>query len=283
MPRYGVTLAGTIYQELVKPGGAFAGRLWGQSVTWENHLDFVFARNVHVLFNEIRDVMKDSQDGGAIYTWGTGKGNRLENNFVHDLRTAVAEGSVAGIYLDDGSKDFTVKNNVVARVGGAKYTYPLIIKGLRNVVTNNVIADNDEAAAAIYVLQTPGWEEPVDELSFTRNVIVQKGGQEVYRIYPWKDTILRESDYNVFFYPGGRYDCLIDWRREPWEAWTRRLEGRYEPHTSLADPLFVDTGRLDYRVQESSPALEKGFVNVDRSRAGLQEGFPFWENVRKDP
>jgi hypothetical protein len=45
----------------------------------------------------------------------------------------------------------------------------------------------------------------------------------------------------------------------------------------------VDTGRLDYRVQESSPALEKGFVNVDRSRAGLQEGFPFWENVRKDP
>jgi hypothetical protein len=121
----------------------------------------------------------------------------------------VSEGSVAGIYLDDGSKDFTVKNNVVARVGGAKYT--------------------------------------------------------------------------VFFYPGGRYDCLIDWRREPWEAWTRRLEGRYEPHTSLADSLFVDPGRLDYRVQEGSPALEKGFVNVDLSRAGLQEDFPFREKVREDP
>lgn len=281
MPRFGVQLIGHSFFNLVSPTG-LGGKLFGQAITWENHLDFLYTRHNRIVFNEIRDCMKDSQDGGGIYAYGTGAHNLIANNLVHHFRPAVTEGSVAGIYLDDAANLFTVARNIVAHLGGCRYVYPLIIKGYGHVVTDNILADN-EAHAAIYVLQTPHGglpeqegleEELVDQLRFTRNILYRNTGL-VYQIYPWKDTILAESDYHVIYRPEGGYACAVDWKWETWDDWQGRGNGRYERHTLLADPLFADPDSLDYTLQAGSPALENGFTPIDTARIGLRADFAF--------
>jgi hypothetical protein len=58
--------------------------------------------------------MYDSQDGGAIYNWGTGANNRIENNFVHDM-AGLPDGALTGIYVDDACNFTQVRKNVVTR------------------------------------------------------------------------------------------------------------------------------------------------------------------------
>ena len=290
MPRYGVRIDGTSFSHLTAPPehGGLGGRLFGQQVTWERRLDFVYSRNNRITHNELRACMQDSQDGGAICTYGTGAGNLIADNLVHHLRTTVTEGSIAGIYLDDASSHFTVERNIVAQLTGVRYVYPLIIKGVANTVRNNILADN-EARAAIYVLQTPFGglpaeqqvaEEPVERLRFHHNILYRNGGPGVYQLYPWKDAIIAASDYNTIYEPQGQLACVVDWQWEPWEAWTQRLGGRYERHTVLADPLFIaaegiagQVGGVAYQLRPESPALQLGFEPIDTSEIGPRTEF----------
>ena len=41
-----------------------------------------------------------------------------------------------------------------------------------------------------------------------------------------------------------------------------------DENSVLSDPLFVDSGNHDYTLQDDSPALELGFVNIDTSEIG---------------
>jgi hypothetical protein len=285
MPRYGVRIDGTSFDGLVRPkseGGAIGGELYGKRIAFGSHLDFLHSRNNRIVFNEIRDCMRDSQDGGAITTYGTGAGNVVANNLVHDIRSAVSEGSHAGIYLDDASNLFTVEKNIVARIVGSDHIFPLIVKGYDNVVRNNIVADC-EARAAIYILQTPHGglpeeqghkEELVDRLRFSRNILYRNAGL-VYMIFPWSDSIVAESDYNVIHRPSQPLHCSIDWKWQPWEAWTAYFGGRYERHTRLADPLFRDPDELDFSLPDDSPALEVGFEPIDVSAIGLRASRAF--------
>jgi hypothetical protein len=226
--------------------------------------------------------MRDSQDGGGITTYGTGAGNVIAGNFVHDSRSAVTEGSHAGIYLDDASNRFTVEGNIVARLTGSRYIYPLIIKGYDNVVRNNILADN-EAHSAIYVMQTPHGGLPAKEghaeeltgrLRFSRNILYRNSGL-VYTVVPWSSSIIAESDHNVVFPAGAALHCALDWKWQTWEAWTAQFGGRYEQHSRYEDPVFVDPDHLDYSLVTDSPAIAAGFVPIDLEKIGLRADFPF--------
>ena len=48
----------------------------------------------------------------------------------------------------------------------------------------------------------------------------------------------------------------------------------FDQHSVYADPLFVDSGKGDYRLKPDSPALSLGFKNFDVSSAGLLPDFP---------
>ncbi len=291
MPRYGVRVDGTAFDSLVRPkdkGGYIGGELFGKPITFENHLEFLHSRNNRIVFNEIRECMGDSQDGGGITTFGTGAGNVIANNLVHHFRSEVVEGSHAGIYLDDASNLFTVERNIVARIVGSNHIFPLIIKGCDNVVRNNIIA-NCEARAAIYVLQTPHGglspelgiqEEPVERLRFSRNILFRNAGL-VYMIFPWGDSIIAESDHNVVYRPDAPLHQSIDWKWETWETWTGYFDGRYEQNTSLEDPLFIDPDALDFALADDSPALKLGFESIDTSAIGLLTDYPFADEIRE--
>jgi len=293
MPRYGVELLGSSY-EFMKPAPerGHDGVYYGQTVTWENHMEFIHTRGNRIVFNELRDLMKNGQDGGAITAWGTGTGNVISDNLIHSMNAFWSQnhGILIGIYLDDAAKHFTVTRNVVARLSGSDMVYPFLIKGVHNVVSNNIAADN-QARASFYMIKAglaglpdsvPGVEdEPVEHATFTRNIAYQRGGSTVYQFYPWTDTMVAESDHNVFYHPDGAYQVVIDWRPVPWEEWRRLLGGKYDQHSVLADPEFTDPEHFDYRLRPGSPALALGFEEIDLSRVGPRPGFRFAAQIEQ--
>jgi len=294
MPRYGVNMTGDSYQFMMARRGPDGPPVtfYGREVTWDNHLDFLYTRNIRIVQNEFRDLMKDSQDGGAITTWAPGADNLIAGNLIHSMKAfhSANYGIMIGIYLDDASKHFTVRDNVICRLEGSDAVYPMCIKGIGNVVTNNVIADN-EAAASFYTLEAgiaglpdsiPGVEdERVEALTYSRNIVRQIGGRTVYKLYPWRETLIKEADHNLYYHPEGTYEVIIDWRSRPWEHWRGLLGGRLDQHSLLADPQFVDPEHFDYRLKPGSPALELGIESIDVSGVGVRPDFPFIDEVKK--
>ena len=69
------------------------------------------ARNNHIEYNHIHDVMQPMSDGGAIYTLGNQPGTLIRGNHIHDNA-----GPTGGIYLDEGSGFIEVTGNLVYHV-----------------------------------------------------------------------------------------------------------------------------------------------------------------------
>ncbi|HEY5140169.1 MAG TPA: right-handed parallel beta-helix repeat-containing protein, partial [Methylococcales bacterium] len=154
MPRYAIGVFTGTFSQLTADNKSNGGR-YGKQITWDNHWDFNFCRNINVHHNECRKVMNDSQDGGAINFYGVGRNNRIENNLVHDIAGSATDSLLVGIYVDDGADYFVVKNNIITRVGGTKFCAAMIIKGIGHHISNNIIANCQTTWGAFFVLQTP--------------------------------------------------------------------------------------------------------------------------------
>lgn len=124
MPRYGICIKGERW------GGNYGQKIGDETVTEENHWDFVHSRENHIKFNHIHSVNQDSEDSGFISCWGTGKGNLIHNNLLHHCRRTLGGLSMA-IYLDDAADYFTVTNNLVYDIQGGDRgrCFPIYAKG----------------------------------------------------------------------------------------------------------------------------------------------------------
>jgi len=45
----------------------------------------------------------------------------------------------------------------------------------------------------------------------------------------------------------------------------------YDIHSEIADPLFVDPKKDDYRLKPDSPALKLGFMPIDTTKIGMRD------------
>jgi hypothetical protein len=68
-------------------------------------------RDVVVAFNRIHNVKRHFKDGGAIYNLSASPGTVIAENYLYDIKQMI------GIYLDEGSRYITVRNNVVKDAG----------------------------------------------------------------------------------------------------------------------------------------------------------------------
>ena len=59
------------------------------------------------------------------------------------------------------------------------------------------------------------------------------------------------------------------------------MTNKYEIHTVLADPMFVDKANHDYRLRDESPAFKLGFKQIDVSKVGLFANHPYFKGNRR--
>jgi len=63
--------------------------------------------------NHIHHVLQLLSDGGGIYTLGRQPGTVLRNNHIHDVPLNAGRAESNGMFLDQGSSEFTIANNLI--------------------------------------------------------------------------------------------------------------------------------------------------------------------------
>ncbi|MFD1949612.1 right-handed parallel beta-helix repeat-containing protein [Sphingomonas arantia] len=117
-----------------------ANTVSGSVIQRGDHAGILLSGNDHVVAdNEIRQVLRDTEDAGAVYMgadWSQ-RGNRITGNYIHDLGTPGRKTTfLNGVYLDDQGSGTQVTGNMV--VGGE---FGVTIGGGRdNRVAGNVFA-----------------------------------------------------------------------------------------------------------------------------------------------
>jgi hypothetical protein len=278
MPRHATGVNGTRYQMLQEQV---------EGVTWENRHDFLHSRNNLIAYNHIHHVNEDSQDTGAMQSWGPGRDNVYDHNLIHDCGNTEFDWQT-GIYLDDATDYFTVTNNIIWGVVGTAYVNSIYAKGIGNKITNNIFIISRRMNAAIASLFMA--DERADHHEYTRNIFYFENPHGViYDFYNWSDDRIALSDYNLFWKPEGELRTAGDFKPDheirPYgdahtapgktlEEWRAMLDGKYDQHSIVADPLFVDPVNHNYRLETDSPAFALGFQDIDTSRIGLKDDFP---------
>jgi hypothetical protein len=182
------------YRPAVRLHGV-GNRIEGCFLSRGPHSAIVLAGNDNVLTgNEISNVVRDSDDAGAIYVgrdW-TERGNVIQNNFLHEIGALRGERSnlrdpsfVSGVYLDDRESGYLVQRNVFLNV-----SRPIIIHGGRD----NVIRENSFfwPSHAAVLLEKQDEKENRQTLEERLNAVPYEQGVWAKR-YPELVNLLRQD------------------------------------------------------------------------------------------
>ena len=120
------------------------------------------------------------------------------------------------------------------------------------------------------VIQTNGMVMTCNQ--FFRNIIVEKGPP--CALYRRNKVPLDKNptDFNLVWQGGAQASVLLTPKLPgassnvlPWDAWVALGQ---DVHSKVADPLFVDASKDDYRLKPDSPARELGFQESPLDRIG---------------
>lgn len=226
-------------------------------------------------YNKLLRTNLETNDTGAIETLGRDKedtGNVIRCNLILDvvgLGTTEAGAMLTpyytwGIYLDDYSSGTVVSGNIVARtVRGGVHVH----LGRNNVIENNILVDGQ-----LQQVEFNGAEWMANN-ALVRNIVAFRQGAAI-RVNRWHDKVLSGCDRNVYW-PGADGPAPAF----PKGAFAKWQEAGYDRISIVADPLFVDAKKDDYRLRPDSPALKLGFRPTDVSKIGIEgyqrpEGIP---------
>lgn len=225
--------------------GVSAGWTWGYEggVAYRNRIEF----------NRIHKIGQYAlADMGGVYTLGTSHGTRVCNNVIFDIKSCAYGGW--GLYTDEGSEGITMENNLVYDTTDGSFHQHY---GRGNLIRNNILVDSKPIQVAATRVE--------NHLSFTfeKNLIVWSEGNALGYNF---DKVFAAIRDNLWFCSTG--PALF--RDKTHDELTSR---GFDVGGIVADPLFVDPARHDYRLRPDSPAFKLGFVPFDYDRAGLYGDF----------
>ena len=224
----------------------------------------VVAKNIIIQGNYVHNTGQHVlNDQSGIYTVGIQPGTIITNNVVKNIFTY--SGLMWGIYLDDGSSEIVVSNNVVYNTGWAAMSQKF---GANNTIINNVFA-----RASLWPPPHPGdrmsdgdvhihLAENHTAWTYTRNIVYDTYQGANHSAYmAWYTDIIAPFYSNVYFNPYGT--LLLFGPNVTFAEWQ---ESGQDNGSVIADPLFAgDVNQCDFfTVQANSPAVKLGFVNITK-------------------
>jgi hypothetical protein len=221
----------------------------------------------HVIeFCDIFDTVKETGDHGSFNSWGRDRFWHLNGLDLNNDQAWEADKSVVlldaikttilrnnrwrcdhgwDIDLDDGSSNYHIYNNLCLN-GGLKNR-----EGFYRVVENNIMVNNGFHPHVWYKHS----EDIVRHNIMCTDHYLPAGGMPAT---PWG----KEMDNNLVHREGVTVP----------EPATRLAEqSKRDEHSIIADAMFVDPARGNFRVREGSPALKLGFVNFPMDQFGVQK------------
>jgi len=222
--------------------GISVGWTWGYgaSLAKGNVIEFNHVHNIGVRSDGDGPILSDM---GGVYTLGVQPGTVIRFNLFHDIAGLRYGGW--GIYLDEGSTDILVENNVVYNTthGGFHQHY-----GRENVVRNNIFAFGRDAQIQ------RSRSESHRSFTFERNIVYWREGELLAG--KWDDPNFT-LDNNLYWREGGGE---IKFAGLSWDEWRNR---GLDVHSLIADPLFANPANGDFGLDPESPALSLGFEPID--------------------
>jgi hypothetical protein len=222
--------------------GISAGWRWGYGESASKRNLFANNRVHHLGWGLLSDM-------GGIYTLGPSEGTVVSGNVFHDIHSYSYGGW--GMYTDEGSTGILFENNLVYNTKDGSFHQHY---GKENVIRNNILVNSRERQVVITRA------EPHQSIRFERNIIVWKTGPALSGAWGNAKTV---SGSNCWFNSAG---APIEFMGKSLAEWQK---AGHETGSIVADPLFVDVARGDFRLQPDSPALALGFKPFDWSKAGV--------------
>jgi hypothetical protein len=231
------------------------GCQWAVSVGWTwNYLPPGDARDNIVEYNHCHHI-GDSVLGthGVLYLLGIQPGTVVRHNLIHDIT-----GNGSGIVLDNSATGIVVEHNVVHHVAydGLLFNF----NDLGNIVQNNIVA-----MAGNSLVNRSGDEGKLDQTGvFYRNIFYRDGDKcRIFVPDKWAnyDIVL---DYNLYFDASVKPPKFLGLGFEQWK------QKGLDRNSIVANPLFADPQKGDFRLDPRSPAFRLGFRPIDLSRVGIR-------------
>jgi hypothetical protein len=226
--------------------GISVGWTWGygESLNRGNVIEKNHVHHIGLKSTEPEPILSDM---GCVYVLGARKGTVIRNNHFHH----VASNKYGGwcIYLDEGSSDVVVENNLAHHATNGTFHQHY---GKDNIVRNNLFAFG---GSEMQIQRTR--EEPHLSLTFERNVVQWTSGA-MTKTSP--NNV--KFDRNLYSFP-----TPADFRANAlsWEQW--RAAGEDDHSILTAEPIFTDAENGDFTLRRPVPEAI-GFKPFDVSDAG---------------
>jgi parallel beta-helix repeat protein len=204
-------------------------------------------------------------DQGGIYTLGVQPGTIITGNVVKNVYSYAV--FMWGIYLDEGSSEIIVSNNVVYNTGWASI--------FQHYGANNTIINNVFARASLIPLPSPesGVPNPDGDIHieraenhtswiFTNNIVYDTYQGSNHSIYSSNPNVTTLFNKNIYYNPYGT-QLLFGTDNTSFAKWQSTGQ---DNDSVIADPLFIgDVNQCDFfTIQSNSPAAKLGFANITK-------------------
>ena len=119
----------------------------GISIGWMWSPEATPCRDNIIENNHIHHVMQTLSDGGGIYMLGLQPGSKLIGNHIHDISVNAGRAESNGMFLDEGTKDVLVENNLIYNIAKSPLRFH---KASRNIVKGNYLFSNSTIPEIAY-------------------------------------------------------------------------------------------------------------------------------------
>lgn len=226
----------------------------GVSVGWVWGYRNSVAKNNKIIYNHIHHLgFSQLSDLGGVYTLGPSPGTEISNNVIHDVFSNDFKGW--GIYLDEGSSDILMENNLVYNCKSAGFHQHY---GKNNIVRNNIFANQVNSQLEV------SRKENHNSFTFTNNIVYYTNGKLSDRT-GW-DIANFVSDNNIYWNPRQKEVKFYYNSFDGWKTKTKK-----DVHSYILDPYFNNPESNDFTFKSTSNIKKINFKPFDYQKAGVTD------------